>query len=167
MSAARAPLSSLVVQESGKAQTDRQLGELLPELRVVLPGAQVLLGFLFAVPFATRFARTDAVERLALLIALIASVAGTLLLMAPSVYHRVRWRQGGKRDVVLMAHRFFVGGSALLAFSVDAAVFTVSDFLYGQSVAIGCSVLVALLVVASWYALPLGRSREPRVRGEE
>ena len=139
----------------------------MSELRVVLPGSQVLLGFLFAVPFATRFAQTDAVERLALLIALIASVAGTLLLMAPSVYHRLRWRQGGKRDVVLVAHRFFICGSALLAFSIDAAVFTVSDFLYGRGVAVGCAVLVALLVVASWYALPLGRSREPRIRGEE
>ena len=71
---------------------------------------------------------------------LIASVAGTLLLMAPSVYHRLRWRQGGKRDVVLVAHRFFICGSALLAFSIDAAVFTVSDFLYGRGMAVGCAV---------------------------
>ena len=107
------------------------------------------------------------VERRALLVALIAGVAGTLLLMAPSVYHRLRWRQGGKRDAALMAHRFFVGGCALLAFRIDAAVFTVTGFLHGQGVAVGCFVLVALLVVASWYALPLGRSHERRIRGEK
>jgi len=153
--------------ESDKERTDRQLVELLTELRVVLPGAQVLLGFLFAVPFATQFGKTDPTERVALFAALMASVAGTLFLIAPSVYHRSRWQRGGKQDVVRVAHRLFIVGSALLALSIDAALFTVADFLYGTGVASVSCAVIGLFVVTSWYILPLRRSREPRIRDEE
>ncbi len=118
--------------ESDKDRTDRQLAELLAELRVVLPGAQVLLAFLFTVPFATRFGKVNHVEQGALFVSLLTTVAATVLLMTPSVYHRVRWQHGGKGDVIVMAHRFFLLGSSLLAVGLGAAVFCVADFLYGN-----------------------------------
>lgn len=93
--------------ENAKGRTDRQLTELFAELRVVLPGAQILLAFLFTVPFATRFGKVDRVEKGALFVSLLTTVVATVLLLTPSVYHRVRWQHGGKGDVVLMAHRFF------------------------------------------------------------
>ena len=101
------------MSETPKQRTDRQLIELLTELRVALPGAQVLLAFLLTVPFATRFGRVSGSERVALFVALIATVTGTLLLMAPSVYHRLRWRRGGKADVIIVAGRLFLIGTRL------------------------------------------------------
>ena len=82
--------------------------ELLNELRVALPGAQVLLGFLLTVPFATRFGKVDRGDRLALFICFLFTVNGTDMLTAPSVYHRLRWEKGGKTDVVRVAHRLFL-----------------------------------------------------------
>jgi hypothetical protein len=156
-----------VTQETEKERTDRQLTELLNELRVVLPGAQVLLAFLFTVPFATRFGDVDRGQRAALFAALITGVVGTILLMAPPVYHRLRWRRGGKRDVIRIAHHLFLVGTALLALSIDAAVFAVSDFLYGRTAAFACAGIVALLVVGTWYVFPLERSHEDEIRAEE
>ncbi len=124
--------------ETEKERTDRQLIELLTELRVALPGAQVLLGFLLTVPFATRFGRVDHAERIALLVCLLSTVGGTILLMAPSVYHRLRWNQGGKSDVILVAHRLFLVGTGLLGVGVGAGVFLVSSVVFGSATAIGC-----------------------------
>lgn len=153
--------------ESEKDRTDRQLNELFSELRVVLPGAQVLLAFLFTVPFATRFGRVNRDDRVALFASLLSTVAGTLLLMAPSIYHRVRWQQGGKRDVVRIAHRLFLVGTGLLAFGLSAAVFFVSDFLYGKLAADLSAGGVAVLVGLTWCALPLLHGRADRLRAEE
>jgi hypothetical protein len=155
------------MDESAKGRTDRQLNELLGELRVVLPGAQVLLAFIFAVPFATRFERVDRVERAALFVSLLATVAGTVLLMTPSVYHRVRWQSGGKGDVVLVAHRFFLVGSACLAVGLGAAVFCVSDFLYGAIAAGLASGGVAILVLCGWCVMPLLRRRNGELQDQE
>ncbi|MGZ4392800.1 MAG: DUF6328 family protein [Gaiellaceae bacterium] len=153
--------------ESEKDRTDRQLAELFAELRVVLPGAQVLLAFLFTVPFATRFGNVSRADRAALFMSLLTTVAGTLLLMAPSIYHRMRWQHGGKREVVRIAHRLFLVGTALLAFGLGAAVFLVSDFLYGALAAdlSGCG--VAAVALLTWFALPLVHGRASRVRDEE
>ena len=150
--------------ETDKQQTDRQLAELLNELRVALPGAQVLLGFLLTVPFATRFGRTTHLERVALFVCLLLTVGGTVLLMAPSVYHRLRWGRGGKSDVVLVAHRLFLAGSSLLAGGIVAAVFLIGDVLFGMTAAIVAAAGVALTVAVSWYLLPTERSRSRRVR---
>ena len=153
--------------ETEKERTDRQLLEMLNELRVALPGAQVLLGFLLTVPFATRFGRVTHVERIALLVCLLSTVAGTILLMAPSVYHRWRWNQGGKSDVVLVAHWFFLVGTAMLGVGILAGVFLVSSVVFGSATAIVCTIAAAVTLVATWYVLPLSRGREARVRQRE
>jgi hypothetical protein len=150
--------------ETTKQRTDRQLVELLAELRVALPGAQVLLGFLLTVPFATRFGRTTHLQRVTLFVCLLLTVAGTVLLMAPSVYHRLRWGHGGKADVVLIAHRLFLAGSAFLAAAVVAVLFLVGDVLFGLLVAISSATAVGITVIVTWYLLPMSRSRDPRVR---
>jgi len=153
--------------ETEKEKSDRQLIELLNELRVALPGAQVLLAFLLTAPFQTRFTRTTSFERAALFAGVLLTGAGVALLMAPSVYHRVRWNEGGKEDVVRVGHRFFLAGTACLALGMFSAVFVVADFLFGLPAAIaGVGVLFALVVV-TWYWLPIERGRDPRVRDTE
>src|ERR1700761_8300054 len=100
--------------ESAKDRSDRQLLELLNELRVVLPGAQILLGFLLTAPFATRFLHTTHFDRAVLSASTVVTAAGVLLLMAPSVYHRIRWNEGGKEEVVRIGHALFIAGTACL-----------------------------------------------------
>jgi hypothetical protein len=153
--------------ESEKERTDRQLIELLNELRVALPGAQVLLAFLFTVPFATRFGRITHIQRVAFFVCLLCTVAGTVLLMAPSVYHRLRWEQGDKADVIRVAHRLFLAGTAFLALGIVAAVFMVDDVLYGTAAAIASTAVTALAVLLIWYALPLARQRRSSTRRRE
>ena len=150
--------------ETEKQRTDRQLDELLSELRVALPGAQVLLGFLLTVPFATRFGRTTHAERVTLFACLLLTVTGTLLLMAPSIYHRLRWGQGGKSDVVVVAHRLFLLGSGFLAAGIVAAVFLVGDVLFGTTAAIASAALVSLTVAVTWYVLPKIRAGDASIR---
>jgi hypothetical protein len=150
--------------ETEKQRTDRQLVELLNELRVALPGAQVLLGFLLTVPFATRFGRTTELERVTLFVCLLLTVVGTVLLMAPSVYHRLRWGHGGKSDVVYVAHRLFLVGSSFLAAGIVAAVFLVGNVLFGLVAATASALGVAVTVGLFWYFLPTSRSRSRRVR---
>ena len=153
--------------ETEKERTDRQLIELLNELRVALPGAQVLLAFLLTAPFQRRFEQASRAERSALYAGVLTTAAGVLLLMAPSVYHRIRWNEGGKADVVRVGHRLFLAGTALLAVGLLCALFVVSDFLVGPVVGAIAVVGGLLLVAATWYALPLRRGRDPRVRQSE
>jgi hypothetical protein len=154
-------------EEMPKERSDRQLTEVLTELRVVLPGAQVLLGFLLTVPFATRFGKVTKPERALFFACLLLSAGGTVLLMAPSVYHRVRWGQGGKTDVVLVAHRLFLSGSALLGAAIIAAIMLVADVLFGVLAAVASACALTVMLVGSWYLLPIERTRSPRVRRQE
>lgn len=153
--------------ETPKQQSDRQLIEVLTELRVVLPGAQVLLGFLLTVPFATRFGRVSHAERGLFFGCLLLAAAGTVLLMAPPVYHRVRWDRGGKTDVVRVAHRLFLAGSALLGAAIVVAVLLVGDVLFGIVAAVASACALSLMLAGSWYVLPLERIRRPRIHAQE
>jgi hypothetical protein len=151
-------------QESRKAKTDRQLMELLGELRVVLPGAQVLLAFLLTVPFATHFDQVTHGGRIVFFICLVLTSMATILLMAPSVYHRLRWEKGGKGDVIRMGHVMFLVGTATLALGILAAMCLVVEVLFGWIVAAVAVGLIGLTIVAAWYAVPLTRGREGRIR---
>ena len=154
-------------EESEKARTDRQLMELLGELRVVLPGAQVLLAFLLTVPFATHFDQVSHGGRVVFFICLVLTSVATILLMAPSVYHRLRWEKGGKRDVIRIGHVVFLLGTAMLALGILAAMCLVVTVLFGWIVA-GVTVgLIGLAIVAAWYAVPLTRGLDSRIRDLE
>lgn len=156
-----------VVSETAKERTDRQLIELLNELRVALPGAQVLLGFLLTAPLASHFARTSQLDRVLLYLCTVVTAVGVLFLMAPAVYHRVRWNEGGKEDVILVGHRLFLIGTASLALGLFCAVFVFGDLLFGVIAAAGAAAIVGVVVATTWYALPLRRSADPRVRSIE
>ena len=144
--------------ETAKERSDRQLSELLTELRVALPGAQVLLGFLLTVPFATRFSRVTRGERALLFACLLLTAAGTVLLMAPSVYHRLRWGRGGKTDVVRIAHRLFLAGSAALGAAIVLVVYLIGEVLFGAAAAAASACAIAAVLLGSWYALPALRT---------
>src|SRR5262249_28654429 len=148
--------------ETEKEKTDRQLIELLNELRVVLPGAQVLLAFLLTAPFQARFARTTPFERGVLFAGVLLTAPGVGFLLAPSLHHRIRWNGGGKKDVVRVGHTLFLIGAACLALGMLCAVFVVADFVIGLAAAVVSVIALSAIVAVTWYLLPLERGRDPR-----
>jgi hypothetical protein len=86
-------------EEREQGDLDRELIEFLNELRVALPGVQVLFAFLLAVPFATGWEKVDESQKYAFMVALLAAALGTVLLIAPTTYHRLRWREHDKEQL--------------------------------------------------------------------
>ena len=157
------PLVAAEPEETPKERTDRQLLELLNEVRVALPGAQFLFAFLLAVPFASRFGDVGRGLQIVFYICLLSTLTATILLMAPAVYHRIRWRQGNKTEVIHVAHRLFIGGMASLAIAMTTAVWFVSAFLFGTVESLVTASLSIVLLGLMWFALPL----RARARGDE
>ena len=144
------------IRETPKQRADRELIELLNELRVALPGVQVLFAFLLVVPFSTRF-NVDRVEKVAYMIALLATVVGTILFIAPSAYHRLRWREKNKERLLRTANRLAIAGFASVAVAISASLFLVTDVLLPRGWAAAVTVLAALGFALAWFALPLSQ----------
>ena len=135
---------------------DKELIELLNELRVALPGAQVLFAFLLVVPFSTRFS-VDRTEKVAYVLALLATLVGTILLMAPSAYHRLRWREKNKEGMLRTSNRLAIGGLISIALAMTASVFLVTSFLLPTWGAALLTAAAALGFALAWFALPLSQ----------
>ena len=143
--------------ESERERLDRNLSELLQELRVALPGVQVLFAFLLTIPFAQRFSElTTAQERIYLGI-LLATTISAALLIAPSAYHRINFRKQQKGQLVFMSNLLAIVGLGFLALAMTGVVLLVTDFLFATPVTIVCTSLAALMFALFWYALPLRR----------
>jgi amino acid transporter len=143
--------------ESRRERLDRELIELLNELRVVLTGVQVLFAFLLTVPFTDRFATLVPTERLVFAIAFIATAVASVLLIAPTAYHRLRFRQRDKERMLRWANRFAIAGTGLLATAIGSIVFLVIDVLYAFRAAAVAAGSVMAVVAWAWFALPLAR----------
>jgi hypothetical protein len=143
--------------ESEKERLDRNLLELLNELRVALPGVQVLFAFLLTVPFTQRFATLTTTQEKVYYATLLCTTASTILLIAPSAHHRINFRQQDKAYIVFLANRMTIAGLGLLALAMSGVVFLITDVLYG-STATGIATAGALLAFAvMWYAIPIWR----------
>jgi Kef-type K+ transport system membrane component KefB len=156
------------VPESNEERHNRELIELLNELRVALPGVQVLFAFLLAVPFANGFPKLSPLDRDVFFVAFIATALSTACLIAPSSYHRLRWRQRDKERMLIVSNALTIAGLFLLAVAITATVFVITDFLFHHSWAAGLTAFVAATFVVLWYGLPLAaaiqdqRSRRSR-----
>ena len=139
-----------------RKKRDKELIELLNELRVALPGVQVLFGFLLIVPFSTRF-RVDRVEKVAYMIALLAAMVSIILFIAPSAYHRLRWREKNKERMLRTANRLAIAGLAAVAVAISASLFLDTDVLLPRGWAWGVTALAALGFALAWFALPLSQ----------
>jgi predicted membrane channel-forming protein YqfA (hemolysin III family) len=143
--------------ESEKERLDRELIELLNELRVALPGVQVLFAFLLAVPFTQRWEQTTDLQRNVFFAAIMFATVATALLIAPSSYHRLRWREGDKEQMLRTSNRLAIVGTAFLALSMTAVVFVVTDVVFDVAVATAVSIGTAVLFAWFWYGLALVR----------
>jgi hypothetical protein len=141
--------------EDRKERVDRELIELLNEIRVVLPGAQVLFAFLLSLPFLARFDLLTRLDRDAYYAAFLCTAVGTVMLMAPSANHRLRFREYDKEPMLFWFNKLVLIGSAFLAAAVALAVFLVTDLLFDQSLAALLAALVAVGIVIAWYVTPL------------
>jgi hypothetical protein len=139
--------------ESPKERHDRELIELLNELRVALPGVQVLFAFLLAVPFANGWERVNSFQRDVFFVSFTAAAVSSALFIAPSAFHRLRWRVEDKGRIVSMANGLAIGGLFFLAVSIVAAVLLVTDFIFSRTTAIATTIAVGLVFFVLWYGL--------------
>jgi SNF family Na+-dependent transporter len=146
-----------VPEETQRERLNRNLDQLLQELRVALPGVQVLFAFLLAVPFATRFDRVDQFERVVFFVALLFAALSVVLLMAPSIQHRILFRHDQKHFLVHAGTALAIAGMSSLACSVTLSLVLVSHFLYGMWAALIAGVAAVVAFGAIWYALPIKR----------
>jgi hypothetical protein len=152
--------------ETDLERLDRNLTELLGELRVALPGVQVLFAFLLAVPFNQGFSKATEFEKRVYLVTLLLTAVATALLIAPSAYHRLEFRQGDKKHIVFVANRFAIAGFAFLAAAMSSAVLLVTEYLFGSTTAVICTVGAAIVLYGFWYGAPLAR-RAKVTRGSD
>ena len=148
--------------ETEKERVDRELIELLNEIRVALPGVQVLFAFLLAVPFQGRWDSVTATQRGVYCTALCLSLAASALLIAPSAYHRINFRAEQKARLVIVSNRLTLAGIAALGLSMTCVLLLISDVLFGTPVALGVTAVAAATFIGLWVVLPiLGKRAGP------
>jgi Family of unknown function (DUF6328) len=143
--------------DGGKERRDRELIELLNELRVALPGVQVLFAFLLTVPFSQRFTVVTESQKLVYFTAVLCAAAATALLIAPTAYHRVQFREGDKEQLLKVSNRLALAGLFFLAFSIGCVVYFITDVLFSGVIVVVASVGNALLFALLWFVLPVYR----------
>jgi hypothetical protein len=136
----------------------QELVELLNELRVVLPGVQVLFAFLLTIPFTSRFRELTTFQDVLFAITFVFAAFALVFLMAPSAYHRIRFRAGDDEAMLRISNRLTIAGLACLAVSLEAAVILVGDLIPWKPMAAIAGVTVGLLIVALWFVLPVARA---------
>jgi hypothetical protein len=145
--------------ETEKERLDRNLNEMLGELRVVMPGVQVLFAFLLVVPFNLRFADITDFERALYYAALTGTGLATALLMAPGAIHRIEFRADDKEWIVFTGNRLVIAGFAVLGAAVTCAVLFVTHFVYSDVLAIVTAAITGFVVFTLWYVVPWARLR--------
>lgn len=143
--------------ETEEERLDRNLAELLNELRVALPGVQVLFAFLLGVPFTQRFQQLATYQEDVYFGTLMCAAAATAFLIAPSAYHRIEFRQRDKKYIVFQSNRLAIIGLGFLALAMTGVVMLVTDFIFGSLATVLATTAAALLFAMLWYILPVMR----------
>jgi len=144
-------------EESESERLNRELDQLLGELRVAMPGVQVLFAFLLAVPFQQRFAQATNFQKDVYFVTLLASAAASALFVAPTAYHRIMARDRDKPKLVSISTKLALAGLACLAVAMNAAVLLVTDFIFNRTTAVVTVIATSTLFVALWFVLGLTR----------
>jgi amino acid transporter len=150
--------------ESEKARIDRELIELLNELRVALPGVQVLFAFLLVLPFQQRWTIVTDVEKAAYFISFGATAVASILLIAPSPYHRIRFRDEDKFDLLRFGNRMLLSATAFLAVAITMAAYLITTVVTDAIPAGIVAAVAAFLIVLFWYVVPVRERNSDRRR---
>jgi membrane-bound acyltransferase YfiQ involved in biofilm formation len=143
--------------EDEQERLNRQMMELLNELRVAMPGVQVLFGFLLTVPFQQRFQRVTEFQETVYFVTLISAAVATAFLIAPSAYHRVMLEQHDKPNIIHIGSAQMIAGLCALALAMNGAVLLVTDVLFEAGAVTVTVVLLAGLYLTLWFGFPLVR----------
>jgi hypothetical protein len=144
-----------VAQETEKERVNREVIELLNELRLTLPGVQVLFGFLLILPFQQRFATVSDSERVVYFLAVLATIASLICLIAPASYHRLRFRASDKQRLLFISNRLAIAGIAFLAIAMVTGLFMIAQVVIGEAWAAAMAGLAGLGLVMLWFVLPI------------
>lgn len=147
-------------EESEGERLDRNLGELLQELRVALPGVQVLFAFLLAVPFQSGFKEITAFQEKVFFATLLCTAISAALLISPTAYHRMTFRRQQKKHLLSAANRLAIAGMGFLALAMTGAIMLITDVLYGMTATIVFSAAALTMFAVLWGLLPLRRRLE-------
>ena len=143
--------------EDKSSRLNRELIELLNELRVALPGVQVLFAFLLIVPFSQQWDRVTDVQKYVYFASFLCAAASSALLIAPSAYHRLQWRQHDKERMLVISNRLAIAGTIFLALGMTGTVFLITDILFAAETAAVVAAATAGVFAWFWYGLPLKR----------
>ena len=141
--------------EDPQERSAREVVELLQELRVVLPGVQVLFAFLLTVPFTQRFAQLTTLQQDVFFATLLCTTAATALLIAPSAHHRLLWRRGAREERLQVGNLLTILGLLFLVPAMVGVIFVITDLMFGSSTAAGVTVAITVSFVLLWFLLPL------------
>jgi hypothetical protein len=148
--------------ETEEERLDRNLMELLQELRVALPGIQVLFAFLLVVPFQQGWAAVTDFEQTVYYVTLLLTAAASVCLIAPTARHRIRFRELDKEWVVQTANRLTIAGLGLLGLAITGALLLVASVVYDTEVAAATTASVVVLITWIWFVAPLIRELRDR-----
>ncbi len=143
--------------EDERERLNRELLELLNEVRVAMPGVQVLFGFLLAVPFAAGFENVTDFQRHTYFATLLLAAVAAALLIAPTAYHRLRFRQRDKYALIKFGNRMAIGALAALALAMNGAVLLVTDYLFRSTTLVVTVGALLSLYVWLWFGVGLTR----------
>jgi hypothetical protein len=151
--------------DSGRRETederaDRNLSDLLQELRVALPGVQVLFAFLLTVPFSQRFSELSKFQQWLYFGVMITVALATVMLVAPTAGHRILFRRQQKEFIVTLSNTLALVGLLLLAIAMTGAIALISDFVFGTTTAVISTVVMAAAFLGFWFFGPIKRRQQ-------
>jgi hypothetical protein len=144
-------------EEDVKERLEREHRELLEELRVLIPGAEVLFGFLLAIRFTREFASLTELQRSVYYATLLSTAIALVLLLAPSAFHRLRFREGDKEVLLRKGNREAIGGTAAIALAFTGVLYVITDLLFETGWAVVASVAFFGFTAWRWWAIALFR----------
>jgi hypothetical protein len=147
-----------------RARLDHEHGELLQELRALIPGATVLFGFLLAISFTNQFAELEPHERYIYYATLVSNAVAIVLFLAPAVSHRLRFREGDKDYLLKKGNRETIAGSVASSMALSGVVYLVTDRLFGNAEAIVAAVAFFAFTAWRWWILALLRTQRESSR---
>jgi Family of unknown function (DUF6328) len=138
-------------------QSERQMAELLQELRVALPGVQILFAFLLTVPFAQGFQQVTSFQRNVFFATLMCTAISTACLIAPTATHRLRFHKHDRKYVIESANKLLIAGLVFLALAIVLAVMLITDYLFDGAARWIWPGIVAVVVAVLWFVRPIAR----------
>ena len=142
-------------REDPQERTAREMIELLQELRIVIPGVQILFAFLLTVPFSQGFTKLTTAQQYVFFATLLCTAAATALLIAPSAHHRLLFRQGVREQRLKMGNVLTILGLVFLVPAMVGVVYVITDLIFGLTTALIVTIVMALSFLLLWFVLPL------------